>query len=483
MGHAANNITLDENPRPASAPGASAAPANILLVDHDELVRESVTRTLTRGGHRVVPFGDARTALAQLAAEPFGLLIAEAKLPGMTGIELLEEARKQRPDMPVILMAAYTSMRAALEAMRRGADDFIQKPFEKDELLLLVSGALENAALRRENLALRHAAGLGQPPATLVGGSAAATRARDAIQRLAANDAPVLIRGERGTGKELAARLIHAASDRRGRPLLVVNCAALDGDLLDIELFGRQQSRERAARRGLFELADRGTLLLKEVAAIAPALQAKLRGAILQHSFEPAGGGPRQHADVRLLATAGSDLEEAMAPRGDLLTSLRPNTLELAPLRDRREDIADLVRHFLHRIARRRAEPFRHIEPEALRALQRYAWPGNVRELMHIMERAAAVETQPAIVRAATISPWLAESASPNGHRHLTVSGDPLDRLPLAEVEKRVILDTLAKFEGHRAKTAGALGIGIRTLGIKLKKWRQDGALVEMPYL
>lgn len=482
MAQPANDSTWNDIPRHLGASGAFRT-ACILLVDHDELVRESITRTLTRGGHRVVPFGDARTALAQLAAQPFELLIAEAKLPGMTGIELLEEARKLRADLPVILMAAYTSMRSALEAMRRGADGFIQKPFEKDELLLQVSGALESAALRRENLALRHAAGLCQPPATFVGAGAAATRTRDTIQRLAADDAPVIVRGERGTGKELSARLICAASERRGRPLLVVNCAAVDGDLLDIELFGRQQSRERPARRGLFELADGGTLLLKEMAGMAPDLRAKLRQAILEHSFEPAGGGPRQRSDVRLLATASRDLEEAMAARGDLLTSLHANTLELESLRDRREDIADLVRHFLHRIARRRGEPFRHIEPEALRALQRYRWPGNVRELMHLIERAAAGETQPGVVRAATISPWLAESASLNGHRQLNVSGDPLDRLPLAEVEKRVILDTLAKFEGHRARTAGALGIGIRTLGIKLKKWRQDGELVEAPYL
>src|SRR5690606_35387862 len=187
---------------------------------------------------------------------------------------------------------------------------------------------------------------------------------------------------------------------------------------------------------------------------------------------------------VRVIATTNRRLEEAVSQgrfREDLFYRLNVVPLDLPPLRDRREDIPELVRHFLHRIAKREGQAFRHIEPEALRMLQKYPWPGNVRELENIIERAAVLETRPGVVRATTIAPWLVDGST-NGHGR-TLGADPLDRLPLAEVEKRVILDTLAKFEGHRAKTATALGIGIRTLGIKLKKWREEGELAELPYI
>ena len=407
-------------------------------------------------------------------------------MPRVTGIELLAEARQLRPEMPIVLMTAYASVRTAVEAMRRGAYDYIQKPFEREDLLLLVGRALEHGRLTRENRALRAAAGVNEPPRPLVGSGAAMARVRETIDRVAASAVPVLVRGESGTGKEVVARMIHAAGPRKGAPMLAVNCAALSENLLESELFGHEKGAFTGAdrmRRGRFELADAGTLLLDEVSEIAPGLQAKLLRVLQEQAFERVGSNVTQRVDVRVIATTNRRLEEAVARgafREDLFYRLNVVPLEVPPLRDRREDVPELVRHFLHRIAKRDGQPFRHVEPEAMRMLQKYPWPGNVRELQNLVERAAVLETEPGVVRAATIAPWLADARV--GLKQ-TIGGDPLDQLPLAEVEKRVILETLAKFEGHRARTAGALGIGVRTLGIKLKKWREDGVLADAPYV
>ena len=455
----------------------------ILLVDDDDLVRESVTRILSRAGHEVTPVSAPAKALETLRRAEFDLLLTDLKMPGMTGVELLIAAREMRADLPVVLMTAYASVRTAVEAMRRGAYDYIQKPFEREDLLLLVERTLAHAGLQRENRVLREAAGLDQPVRPLVGSSRTMCQLRETIARIASSEAGVLIRGESGTGKEAIARLIHGRSSRHAKPLLAVNCAALSETLLESELFGHEKGAFTGAdklRRGRFELADGGTLLLDEVSEITLSLQAKLLRMLQERCFERVGGSATLHVDVRVIATSNRNLEEAVACgrfREDLYYRLNVVPLEVPPLRERREDIPELVRHFLHRIAKREGQPFRHIEPEALRLLQKFTWPGNVRELQNIIERAAMLETEPGLVRASTIAPWLQTAIE-------TRSGsDPLDSLPLAEVEKRVILETLAKFEGHRAKTAGALGIGLRTLGIKLKKWREDGEIAELPFV
>jgi transcriptional regulator with PAS, ATPase and Fis domain len=300
------------------------------------------------------------------------------------------------------------------------------------------------------------------------------------IELVAQSGVTVLIRGESGTGKELVARAVHHSSERREKPMLAVNCAALSENLLESELFGHEKGAFTGAdkvRRGRFELADGGTLLLDEISEIPAALQAKLLRVLQENQFERVGSSVTQQVDVRVVATTNRDLEsevEAGRFRQDLFYRLNVVPIELPSLRQRTDDIPELCRHFLHLIAKRENKPFRHIESEAVRLLQRYEWPGNVRELQNIIERACVLEEQPGVIRASTIEPWLRVKGPAAGG-----AMDDLAGKPLADIEKQIILSTLDKFRGHRVKTATALGIGVRTLGMKLKKWKEDGELVE----
>ncbi|CAA9393968.1 MAG: Response regulator of zinc sigma-54-dependent two-component system [uncultured Phycisphaerae bacterium] len=246
--------------------------------------------------------------------------------------------------------------------------------------------------------------------------------------------------------------------------------------MLESELFGHERGAFTGAdklRRGRFELADGGTLLLDEISEIAPALQAKLLRVLQESVFERVGSSVSQQVDVRVIATTNRDLEVEVEEgrfRQDLFYRLNVVPVELPPLRQRPEDVPDLCRHFLSHAARRAGEAYRHIEPDAVRLLQRYAWPGNVRELQNIVERATVLEAQPGVVRAATLEPWLKPAKVPAAAAVADLAGKPL-----ADIEKQVILSTLRRFKGHRLKTAGALGIGVRTLGMKLKKWKDEG--------
>jgi two-component system, NtrC family, response regulator HydG len=453
--------------------------ARILIADDQEMMRDSLATTLVREGHEVIAAGDGAMAIQRLNTPArFDLLLTDLKMPRVTGMELLQEARKLRPDMPVVLMTAFATVATAVEAMKQGAYDYIQKPFDGDELKLLVDRTLEHARLVRENLALRSMNEMSNAR-PLIGSSEAMAEVRRKIELVARSSATVLIRGESGTGKEVVARAIHHASPRRERPFLAVNCAALSENLLESELFGHEKGAFTGAdrlRRGRFELADGGSLLLDEISEIAPSLQAKLLRVLQENTFERVGSSISQQIDVRVIATSNRDLESCVRDgkfREDLFYRLNVVPIELPPLRQRAEDVPELCRHFLHMVAKRENAAFRHIESEAVRLLQRYPWPGNVRELQNIVERASVLEAQPGVIRALTIEPWLRTAS-------LTGAATDLAGKPLADIEKQVILSTLERFKGHRVKTAGALGIGVRTLGMKLKRWKEDGELVEV---
>jgi DNA-binding NtrC family response regulator len=453
--------------------------ARILIVDDQDVIRDSLAATLARQGHEVVAAIDGPGALTKLGgASRFELMISDLKMPKMTGTELLAEVKKIRPELPVVLMTAFATVSTAVEAMKLGAYDYIQKPFDGEEIKLLVERTLEHNRLRLENAALRTMAEL-NVARPLVGASAVMNEVRQRMDRVAKSNATILICGESGTGKEVVARAIHQSSERRERPMLAVNCAALSESLLESELFGHEKGSFTGAdrmRRGRFELADGGTLLLDEISEIAGSLQAKLLRVLQENQFERVGSSLTQQVDVRVVATTNRNLEAAVGEgkfRQDLYYRLNVVPIELPPLRKRLEDVPELCRHFLHIISKREKSAFRHLESEAVRILQRYEWPGNVRELQNIIERACVLESEPGVIRAATIEPWLRSVNSP-----AAVAGS-LAGTPLADIEKQVILSTLEKFKGHRIKTAHALQIGVRTLGMKLKKWREEGELVE----
>lgn len=455
--------------------------ARILVVDDQEMMRDSLVATLKREGHDVTGCGEAQTAIARLGQGRFDLLITDLKMPRQGGIELLAEAKKLRPDLPVVLMTAFATVNTAVEAMKLGAYDYIQKPFDGEQIKLLVDRALEHSRLRLENQAYRSMTEI-FAPVPLIGDSVAMLEVRQKIELLARSNATVLIRGESGCGKEVVARAIHQASSRRERPMLAVNCAALSENLLESELFGHEKGAFTGAdklRRGRFELADGGTLLLDEISEIAPSLQAKLLRVLQENSFERVGSSMTQVVDVRVIATTNRNLETAVEEgkfRQDLFYRLNVVPVEIPPLRRRSEDIPELARHFLSMAAKRESTPFRHIEPEAVRLLQRYHWPGNVRELQNIIERATVLESQPGIIRAETIEPWL--RTKPSSAASAAATG-ALVGVPLAVIEKQVILNTLEQFKGHRLRTATALGIGVRTLGMKLKRWKEEEQLAE----
>src|SRR5688500_5090500 len=453
--------------------------ARILVVDDQDMMRDSLAATLVREGHEVIAATDGAAAVSRLNGGRFDLMITDLKMPKMTGIELLAEAKKLRPEMPVVLMTAFATVSTAVEAMKLGAYDYIQKPFDGDEIKHLVDRTLEHNRLIRENQALRSMTEV-STPRPLIGSGPAMAVVRKKIDLVARSNATVLIRGESGTGKEVVARAIHNASDRKERPMLAVNCAALSENLLESELFGHEKGAFTGAdrmRRGRFELADGGTLMLDEISEIAPGLQAKLLRVLQENSFERVGSSLTQTVDVRVIATTNRDLEAAVEEgefRRDLFYRLNVVPIDLPPLRQRVEDIAELCRHFLHGVAKREQNAFRHIEPEAIRVMQKYPWPGNVRELQNIMERASVLETAPGVIQAETIEPWLKIRGS------TTAAAESLAGKPLADIEKQVILSTLEQFKGHRIKTATALGIGVRTLGMKIKKWREEGEPIEV---
>ncbi|MCK6455012.1 MAG: sigma-54 dependent transcriptional regulator [Phycisphaerae bacterium] len=450
--------------------------ARICVVDDKDVMRDSLQTSLQRAGHSVSGFGDPAAALEALQRESFEVVISDLKMPGMDGIELLRQLRAAGVETPLILMTAFATVGTAVEAMKQGAFDYLQKPFEVDELLLLVERAAQMGRLRDENEALRASLVDLQSSVELVGGSRVMGEIRAQIQRVAQSQATVLIHGESGTGKELVARAIHAASSRASRPMLCLNCAALSATLLESELFGHERGAFTGAdrmRKGRFELADGGTLLLDEISELPIGLQAKLLRVLQEREYERVGSSLTRRTDVRVIATTNRDLQEWVTRkrfREDLYFRISVLPVRLAPLRERREDIPELVRHFLERIARREGRASPQATPRAMQVLQSYHWPGNVRELENVCER-AIVLCPGGMIEATVIENWLTNDLAqpdPNAFRRVR-HGHMME-----DMERELIERTLLQFNGHREKTARALGIGVRTLGMKLKQWREE---------
>lgn len=497
----------------------------VLVVDDKEMLRDSVSSTLTRAGMQVVTADGAAAALETVAQRRPDCIVTDLKMPGMTGIELLEEVRKIDDDLPVILMTAFATVETAVKAMKLGAFDYVTKPFEGDQLIISVKRAIEHARLTRENALLKAQMGGAVTQAggsggvafrglnRLVGESAAMRRVKDQVMAVAESHGTVLIIGESGTGKEVVARAIHELSSRKNNAFLGVNCAALSENLLESELFGHERGAFTGAektRKGRFELADHGTLLLDEISEVSTRIQAKLLRVLQERVIERVGSSLSIGVDVRVVATSNRDLPKAISRgdfRQDLFFRLNVLPIHLPPLRDRLEDVPTLAGHFVSEIARRDGKGEVSFTPDALAVLSGYHWPGNVRELQNICERAVVLSKDGRIDRD-LVEPWLLQgnagmsldapgmigsqsseslrnlngSVNVNGsHGGLTeVKPGPqatvvpiMDRL-LEDIERDAIISTLQRFRGHRQKTAHALGIGVRTLGLKLKKWKSE---------
>ena len=374
-----------------------AQPLRILVVDDEPIVRESLGGWFRQDGHVVEVVASGREALHRCAQGHYDIALIDIKMPGMDGLELQGRLVSADPDLTIIVMTAYASVESAVLAMKAGAYDYIIKPFDPDDLSLLIRRAGEHRSLRAENVRLKKSLDAAATPAPLVGSSAPMKRVLELIATVSATDATVLITGESGTGKELVARAIHAASPRRYNPLVVVNCGALSEGILESELFGHEAGAftgARARHKGKFEAADGGTVFLDEVGEVSPKVQVELLRVLEEKVVTRLGGTAPVKVDFRVIAATHRDLQErvtAGAFRDDLFWRLNVFTIELAPLRARPEDIPLLAEHFLGRFTEAMSRRPMQLSAGALAALRAYPWPGNVRELQNAIERSVVV--------------------------------------------------------------------------------------------
>jgi two-component system response regulator AtoC len=442
--------------------------ATILVVDDDERLRQTLSLLLRTAGHEVVAAADVASAEAVLRERDVDLVISDVRMPGGSGLDLLESVRRLETDSPVILLTAYGTVASAVQAMQRGAFDYLLKPFDADELKLRVSRALALRRFRAENEFLR-ARPEGEPGLDeLIGVS---PRLRDVVEmakQVAESSASILITGETGTGKEVLARSIHRRSPRAERLLVPVNLAAVPLELLESELFGHARGAFTGAlteRAGKLELADGGTLFLDEVGDAPLALQPKLLRVLQDGVIERVGSNQQRRVDVRVISATNRNLDEAIAAgqfRSDLYYRLRVIQIEMPPLRERPEDVRYLTAHFLRRFGQRRPGGPPGITHEALRLLEGYRWPGNVRELENVIERAVV------LCRGDTIGTSLLdlrERTSDVPERGGLRLDEALDR-----VEREMILRALEETKHVKARAARLLGVSERSLWYKLKK-------------
>jgi two-component system response regulator HydG len=435
----------------------------LIADDHVEMGRLLADKLSGEGWHAHVVDG-GKAAIESLQAAIPDLVITDLRMADVDGLDVLDAARAADPDLPVIIMTAFGAIDTAIESMKRGAWHYVVKPVRLDELALHAHRAFEHRTLRRVNRQLRveHRLGL----SALVGKSAAMRDLYALIERVALAAAPVLIRGESGSGKELVARALHDAGPRRDRPFLAINCTALPESLLESELFGHTRGAftgATSARSGLFVEASGGTLFLDEIGDMAPALQAKLLRVVQQGEVRPVGSDESRAVDVRLIAATHQDLEQRVADgrfRQDLFYRLDVVPITVPPLRARPDDVPTLAEHFLAAACTRNPHsPVTRVAPEVVTALSRYPWPGNVRELENLIERLVVVGTSPEVGLAelAALAP-----AVTGGQERFSL---PRDRLAtLRELEEEYIAWMIEKCGGNKTKAAELLGIDPSTL-------------------
>jgi len=452
------------------------ATARILVVDDEKLIRWSVGERLQRDGYEVIAAESGEQALEMVAASAPDVMLLDVRLPGIDGLATLQRALALHPDVSVLMMSAHSTVDIAVEAMKHGAVDFLVKPFPFQSLDAAVQRALAAARTRRQIAALtseRRSAveSLG----ALVGQSAAMESVRGMASRLSASDATtVLIEGESGSGKEVVARAVHFGSARADRPFLQVNCAALPEHLLESELFGHERGAFTDAhtqKRGLFETAEGGTVMLDEIGDLHPGGQAKLLRLLESKTFRRVGGVTELRADVRVLAATNVNLEERVSEgrfRADLFFRLNVVRLRVPPLREHAEDIPLLTAHFIARFNQEMKRQVRGVAPGAMELLQAYRWPGNIRELRNVVERAFILHANVDELRPEHLPPELRGEASRRTEKPTPTV--PAEGLVLEDVEKRLIREALDRSTGNQSKAARLLGISRDTLRYRLKK-------------
>ena len=442
---------------------------SILVVDDEQHIRQTLQAILERKKYKVTVADDGQAALEIVRQQPIDLILTDLKMPRMDGLQLLKAAKRLAPEIEVILITAYGEVGTAVEAMRNGAFHFITKPPNRSQILLTVARALEKRALVLENQAYRDQLAAAHHGERIIGNSAVMQKLIAEVEKIAPSDSTVLILGQTGTGKEVIADAIHAASPRCDKAMVKINCAAIPEDLLESDLFGHERGAFTDAKKrklGRFELANGGTLFLDEIGDMSIPLQSKLLRVIQEGEFERVGSTETIRVDVRLIAATNKDLAAAVEAgefREDLFYRLKVMTLELPPLRERREDVPLLANHFITKYSEKSRKPIRGIAREAVDALKRYDWPGNVRELENVIER-AVVLTETGVIELGNLPESVCPGEIADGDSIVIPVGTPMN-----EIQRIAIEATLERTNGDKKLAASLLGITVQTIYRKLK--------------
>ena len=467
--------------RALQPPAPPPALARVLVVDDEPGIRVMLSAALKREGYEVLVASDAKSALSALEAGPVDVVVTDIRMPNMTGIELLDAAKRIDPGLSVIMMTAYGSKDTVLDALRLGATDYVEKGDKlKDELTLRIRKELARKQLQLENVLLKRTLGSTHQFSSIIGSSDAMVAIFQLIERIAPTSSTVLIAGESGTGKELVARAIHFNSTRKDRPFVAVNCGALAETLLDSELFGHVRGAFTGAdtnKKGLIEVAEKGTIFLDEIGEMSPMVQVKLLRVLQERKFRRLGGTEEVDVDIRIIAATNRDLAKMVSDgqfREDLFYRINVIPVRLPSLRERRDDIPPIAEHFVARFADQMAKEITGISGDAMRCLKAYAWPGNIRELENAMERAVALERTATILRESLPDAVLANQEVPaavNSESGLLPDGTFDLEAHVARMEKEYLTQALKQAHGVKTKAAERLGLTFRQFRYLLKKY------------
>jgi DNA-binding NtrC family response regulator len=446
------------------------ATARILIVDDEESTRELFAELLQRWGYEVDETADGHGALKIAAETHPDVIISDLVMPKLDGLALVRALREEQPDTPVVIITGKGTIDAAVEAVREGVFDFVEKPLDPARLKVILQRALEKKQTLHEMQVLRRRLGQVDSGVGLVGNSPPMRRAMELVEKVAPSKASVVITGQSGTGKEMVARAIHQLSPRRDRPFIAINCSAIPASLIESEMFGHERGAFTGAdqrRLGAWELADGGTLFLDEIGEIPIELQAKFLRVLEEERLRRLGGKSEIMVDVRVISATNRDLKEEIKVgrfREDLYFRLNVFHIGLAPLKERKDDIPVLVQHFIDRFGRDAGKKLQGVTPQAMKRLTDYAWPGNIRELRNTLER-AVILCGADVIDTEHLPGELAAGGGESAYLKLPYG------LPLREIEKEYILATLTRLQNNKARTAQALGISEKTLYNKLYRY------------
>lgn len=472
-------VTPEKSP-PADAGALRPAP-RVLVVDDERSMREMLNIVLKREGYEVVLAESGEAAVAALERAPFDLLISDIKMPDMSGVDVLRAAKRIDPDILGIMITAFASTESAIEAMRLGACDYLSKPFDIDLLKMKVREKVENRHLKQENVLLKRSLGMSHQFSNIIGRSETMLAVFKMIETVARTNSTILLTGESGTGKGLVAQAVHYNSLRRDKPMVALNCGALPEALLESEMFGHMRGAFTGAdtnKKGLLEVAEKGTIFLDEIGEMSQVMQVKLLRVLQERRFRRVGGLEELQADIRVIAATNQDLTKAVAEgrfREDLFYRINVIPIALPPLRERREDIPLLAEHFLAKYSEQMEKPVTAISTPAMDLLTKHDWPGNIRELENVIERAVALESAAAI-QPENLPPAV-RSAVPRAPLPQAVATEVLPEGGLdlearvQEIERGYISQALEREHGVQVKAAELLGMSFRSFRYYVKKY------------